>query len=232
MTFLQGVDQEGWLKFMVQGTVLHMPTNKPRGRIPHRPCEALRPMGLAVTACDYLESVQITSPSAVLDRCLWRYMMKPSLGRLLSLWERADSGSQLRDEVLEGQHSLGTCFTKQALQILCDMQEWPSEECPWVLLARRDTLGRLAVDAPEAFETQDRSASTILAWISCSSKSRGRLSGFNQDGSRQWLRPIQVEHERQHLPGAMWGLETWSWIQTRLVTDACSSHFCIETAWS
>lgn len=219
---------------MVQGTVLHMPTNKPRGRIPHRPCEALRPMGLAVTACDYLESAQITSPSAVLDRCLWRYMMKPSLGRLLSLWEQADSGSQLRDEVLEGQHSLGTCFTKQALQILCDMQEWPSEECPWVLLARRDTLGRLAVDAPEAFETQDRSASTILAWISCSSKSRGRLSGFNQDGSRQWLRPIQVEHERQHLPEGHVGAGNMELddIQTRLVTDTCSSHFCIETVWS
>ena len=162
--------------------------------------KALRPLGLAVTASDYLDSMQIDTSTSVLERCLQRYMMNPSLCRLESLDPAAISGrsTRLRDNVLERQHSLGVHFTRQALGGLCVSEGLAS----WTVRAKRLCLSNLARHAPETFQSQDRSASTILAWVSCNfnaaSFSRGRISGFQQDRSErdQWLPPIQVEHER------------------------------------
>lgn len=163
--------------------------------------EALRPLGLAVTASDFLDSMQIDTSTSVLERCLQRYMMNPSLCRLENLDPAASSfgrSTRLRDTVLERQHSLGVHFTKQALEGLCESYEICA---PWTLFAKRFCLSNLALHAPETFQSQDRSASTILAWASCNfdaNFSRGRVSGFQQDRSErdQWLPPIQVEHER------------------------------------
>lgn len=165
--------------------------------------EALRPLGLAVTASDYLDSMQIdTSASDVLERCLQRYMMNPSLCQLENLDPAAISGfgrsTRLRDRILERQHSLGVHFTRQALEGLCESYEgWAS----WTVRAKRFCLSNLALHGPETFQSQDRSASTILAWASYNfdaDLSRGRVNGFQQDRSErdQWLPPIQVEHER------------------------------------
>ena len=165
--------------------------------------KALRPLGLAVTASDYLDSMQIdTSASDVLERCLQRYMMNPSLCQLENLDPAAISGfgrsTRLRDRILERQHSLGVHFTRQALEGLCESYEgWAS----WTVRAKRFCLSNLALHGPETFQSQDRSASTILAWASYNfdaDLSRGRVNGFQQDRSErdQWLPPIQVEHER------------------------------------
>ena len=174
--------------------------------------KALRPVGLAVTASDYLDSMQIdTLTSDVLERCLQRYMMNPSLCQLKNLDSAAISGFgrsiRLRDRVLERQHSLGVHFTRQALEGLCERYEaWAS----WTVHAKRFCLSNLALHAPESFQSQDRSASTILAWASYNfdaDLSRGRVSGFQQDRSEldQWLLPIQVEHERPVLSSQISG---------------------------
>lgn len=162
--------------------------------------KAVRPLGLAVTVADYLDSARIDAPmSDSLHCCLQRYMMKPSLRSLGRLEMDAVSGGfRLRDRVLERQHSLGERFTKQALGALAGTCS--REAQGWVLSAKRICLSDLAVHVPEAFHATHRSASAIVAWISFKLKdfSRGRLSGFQQERSTdQWLLPIQVEHERR-----------------------------------
>ena len=115
--------------------------------------KALRPLGLAVTASDYLDSMQIdTSASDVLERCLQRYMMNPSLCQLENLDPAAISGfgrsTRLRDRILERQHSLGVHFTRQALEGLCESYEgWAS----WTVRAKRFCLSNLPLSPPCMF---------------------------------------------------------------------------------
>ena len=181
------------------------------GQLSHT-AKVLRPLGLAVTASDYLELSEMDPPkSDLLHRCLQRFMMKPSFRRLESFRRLHPVGAlgfggsrRLRDRVLERQHSLGAQFTKEALVSLCK-----TVDGPWTLLAKQCCFSTLAACATEAFQSQDRSASSILAWTSHSfgeDSSRGRLSGFRQDRSERdhWLPAIQVEHERPRVLLGKW----------------------------
>eukprot|EP00438_Fugacium_kawagutii_P017316 Skav218202 [mRNA] locus=scaffold2232:71248:74915:- [translate_table: standard] len=176
--------------------------------------KAVRPLGLAVTAADYLDSARIDAPmSDLLHCCLQRYMMKPSLRSLGRLEHDAVSGGygfRLRDKVLERQHSLGQRFTREALAV-------SREADAWVLSAKRICFSNLAIHVPEAFHATHRSASAIVAWISFKLKdvSRGRLSGFQQERStdqsghaeRQALLNL-MRHDKSKLAWAIKPIQT------------------------
>ena len=156
-----------------------------------RSLKVLRPLGLAITVADYMDLWMIPAP-APFFRCLDRYILIPSLHQLRALDPSRDA--KLKNEALERQHSLGAYFTREALADLS------SRARAWTPSARHSALSCLAAHAPEAFTSPDRSASTIVAWISCrlpATNCSGRLSGFKQSTSSSCLPPLQVEHDRQ-----------------------------------
>ncbi|CAE7494387.1 unnamed protein product [Symbiodinium natans] len=129
--------------------------------------EARRPTGLAVTACDCLVSHQLREPFEC-QQLLRRHGLRPVLRTLRrARWsEPSGRALQLRDPVLERQHSLGASLTKDALLDL-EGREPELMPPPWMLRASQ------------------ADASPLLLWLHEDPPKVGA-----------YLRPVQVEHDR------------------------------------
>ncbi|CAJ1407753.1 unnamed protein product [Effrenium voratum] len=155
--------------------------------------EVERPLGLAVTVCDALLAYGVASdaPSAA---CLGRYVLRPVLRRL-----RKEAAEGEDSAVLERQHSLGAQLTAQALKVLAG-----AESSAWQSTARLAPARALQSASARGSRASEVSSSRIVAWLAHRLDSdspldpcRGRLGGaIAETEPSQWLRPVEVEHDR------------------------------------